>query len=66
MAKLVVLTEGYVGRNFELKSERTTIGRLEDNAFQIPEASGFDLRHHAFRAADKDLSCIAVTRALGV
>jgi pSer/pThr/pTyr-binding forkhead associated (FHA) protein len=39
MAKLVVLTEGYVGRNFELKSERTTIGRLEDNAFPIPEPS---------------------------
>lgn len=39
MAKLVVLTEGFVGRNFELKSERTTVGRLEDNAFCIPEPS---------------------------
>lgn len=39
MAKLVLLSEGLTGRSFELKAERTTIGRLEDNAFQIPEAS---------------------------
>ena len=31
-----------------------------------PIASDFYLRHHILRAADKDLSCIAVTRALGV
>lgn len=39
MAKLVVLTEGFAGKVHELKSERTTVGRLEDNAFQIPEPS---------------------------
>jgi hypothetical protein len=39
MARLVLLSEGYTGRSFELKANRTTIGRLEDNAFQIPEAS---------------------------
>lgn len=39
MAKLVVLSEGFAGRTCELKVERTTVGRLEDNAFQIPEPS---------------------------
>ncbi|MCP5519288.1 MAG: FHA domain-containing protein [Verrucomicrobiales bacterium] len=39
MAKLVVLTEGFAGTSFELKSERTTIGRLEDNLFPIAESS---------------------------
>ncbi len=39
MAKLVVLTEGFAGTSFELKGERTTVGRMEDNAFQIAEPS---------------------------
>ena len=39
MAKLVVLSEGQKGRSLELKLERTTIGRLDDNAFQIPDQS---------------------------
>lgn len=39
MARLVVLTEGFTGRTYELKVDRTTVGRLEDNAFEIPEAS---------------------------
>jgi pSer/pThr/pTyr-binding forkhead associated (FHA) protein len=39
MAKLVLLSEGFTGRSYELKTERTTIGRLDDNAFQIPEPS---------------------------
>ena len=39
MAKLVVLTEGFAGAAYELKGDRTTIGRLEDNAFQLAEAS---------------------------
>jgi pSer/pThr/pTyr-binding forkhead associated (FHA) protein len=39
MAKLVVLSEGFTGLSHELKVERTTIGRLGDNAFQVPEAS---------------------------
>lgn len=39
MAKLVVLSEGMTGRSFDLKADKTTIGRLEDNAFPIPEPS---------------------------
>jgi len=39
MAKLVVLSEGFTGLTYELKVDKTTIGRLEDNALQIPEAS---------------------------
>lgn len=39
MPKLVVLSEGLTGRSHELKIDKTTIGRLEDNAFQIPEQS---------------------------
>ena len=39
MAKLVVLGEGQNSRSHELKAERTTIGRLDDNAFQLPEQS---------------------------
>ena len=39
MAKLVVLSEGHKGRSHELKAERTTIGRLDDNLFQIIEQS---------------------------
>lgn len=39
MAKLVVLSEGFTGLTYELKVEKTTVGRLEDNAFQIPEQS---------------------------
>ena len=39
MAKLVVLSEGLTGLSFELKGEKTTMGRAEDNNFQIAEAS---------------------------
>ena len=39
MAKLVVLSEGLTGRSYELKVDKTTLGRLEDNAFQILEPS---------------------------
>jgi len=39
MPRLVVLSEGLTGRTHELKAERTTIGRMEDNSFQIPDAS---------------------------
>lgn len=38
MAKLVVLTQSMAGRSVDL-GERTTIGRVEDNAFQIAEPS---------------------------
>jgi len=39
MAKLVVLSEGMTGLAFELKPDRTTVGRLDDNTVHIPEAS---------------------------
>ncbi|MCX7723180.1 MAG: FHA domain-containing protein [Verrucomicrobiae bacterium] len=39
MAKLVVLTEGFTGLSYELSAERVTIGRAEDNSFQISEPS---------------------------
>jgi pSer/pThr/pTyr-binding forkhead associated (FHA) protein len=39
MAKLVILTQGMTGRAHELKVDKTTIGRVEDNAFQIAEPS---------------------------
>lgn len=39
MPKLVLLSEGLTGRTHELKVEKTTVGRLDDNTFCIPEAS---------------------------
>src|SRR6266516_7736097 len=39
MAKLVVLSEGFTGLTCELKVDKTTVGRLDDNAFQIAEPS---------------------------
>src|ERR1035438_9256130 len=39
MAKLVVLSAGMNGRTHELKVDKTTIGRVEDNTFQIAEPS---------------------------
>ena len=39
MAKLVILTQGMNGRAHELKADKTTIGRVEDNTFQIAESS---------------------------
>ena len=39
MAKLVLLSVGMTGRTHELKVDKTTIGRVEDNAFQIAESS---------------------------
>src|SRR5713226_6121518 len=39
MAKLVVLSAGMTGRTHELKVDKTTIGRVEDNSFQIAEPS---------------------------
>jgi predicted component of type VI protein secretion system len=44
MAKLVVLNEGLTGQSFELKSDKTTIGRVEDNSFQL--AVGSVSSHH--------------------
>ncbi|MFM1942705.1 MAG: hypothetical protein RI897_1687 [Verrucomicrobiota bacterium] len=39
MARLVVLTEGFTGLSHELKAEKVTIGRVEDNVFTIAEGS---------------------------
>jgi pSer/pThr/pTyr-binding forkhead associated (FHA) protein len=60
MAKLVILTHGMTGRTHELKADKTTIGRVEDNALQIAEPSVSS--HHCeilLRGADvvvKDLN----------
>ena len=45
MAKLVILNQGMTGRIFDLNVERTTVGRVEDNSFQI--ADGSVSSHHA-------------------
>jgi len=45
MARLVFLSEGLNGRTYDLKVEKTTVGRVSDNAFEIPEASVSS--HHA-------------------
>jgi pSer/pThr/pTyr-binding forkhead associated (FHA) protein len=45
MARLVLLSEGLTGRTFELKGEKTTVGRVSDNMFEIAEASVSS--HHA-------------------
>lgn len=45
MPRLVLLSEGFSGRSYELKVEKTTVGRVSDNAFEIPEASVSS--HHA-------------------
>jgi pSer/pThr/pTyr-binding forkhead associated (FHA) protein len=39
MAKLVILTQSLNGRAHELNVDRTTVGRVEDNMFQIAETS---------------------------
>lgn len=39
MVKLVVLSEGFAGKTCEIKTDKLTIGRVEDNGFQIPEGS---------------------------
>ena len=39
MAKLVVLSEGMTGHTHELKVDKTTIGRVDDNTFPIAEPS---------------------------
>src|SRR5438128_5001250 len=39
MPRLVLLSEGLTGRTYELKTDKTTVGRVSDNAFEIAEAS---------------------------
>jgi len=45
MPKLVILNQGMTGRTFEVNVERTTVGRVEDNTFQIADPSVSS--HHA-------------------
>ncbi len=60
MAKLVILSQGMAGRTHELKVDKTTIGRVDDNTFPIAESSVSS--HHCeilLRGADvvvKDLN----------
>jgi hypothetical protein len=39
MAKLVILNQGMTGRAFDVNVDRTTVGRVEENTFQIADAS---------------------------
>ena len=39
MLKLVVLSQGLTGRSYELKVDKTTVGRVDDNTFPIVEPS---------------------------
>ena len=39
MAKLVIQSAEQKGRSYELKVDKTTVGRVEDNTFQIADAS---------------------------
>ena len=39
MAKLVLLSQGLTGQTHELKVDKTTIGRVDDNTFPIVEPS---------------------------
>jgi pSer/pThr/pTyr-binding forkhead associated (FHA) protein len=39
MAKLVIQNQGMTGRACELQTDRTTIGRIEDNTFHIADPS---------------------------
>lgn len=39
MAKLVLLSAGMAGQIHELKVDKTTVGRVEDNMLQVPEPS---------------------------
>ncbi|HEY3915171.1 MAG TPA: FHA domain-containing protein [Verrucomicrobiae bacterium] len=53
MARLVILSEGFTGKAHELSVDKTTIGRVDDNTFPIPEGSVSS--HHAeilLRGAD--------------
>jgi pSer/pThr/pTyr-binding forkhead associated (FHA) protein len=39
MARLVILSEGFTGKAYELTADKSTIGRIDDNSFPIPEGS---------------------------
>jgi pSer/pThr/pTyr-binding forkhead associated (FHA) protein len=46
MARLVILSEGFTGKAFDLKVDKTTIGRLEDNSNTFPIPEGSISSHH--------------------
>jgi len=39
MPRLVILSEGFTGTAFDLKTPTTTVGRVEENNIHIPDAS---------------------------
>ncbi|MBI3880141.1 MAG: FHA domain-containing protein [Verrucomicrobia bacterium] len=39
MPRLVLLSEGFTGRTYDLKVEKTSVGRTDENAFTIDEPS---------------------------
>ena len=39
MAKLVILSQGHTGKSHELKVDKTTLGRVDDNTFPITDPS---------------------------
>ena len=39
MPKLVLLSAGMAGRTYDLKADKATVGRVEDNTFQVAEPS---------------------------
>ena len=39
MARLIILSEALAGQGYDLTAEKTTIGRVEDNMFPVPEGS---------------------------
>lgn len=39
MPKLVVLSQGLAGLSYELKTDKITVGRVEDNSFQVSDPS---------------------------
>ena len=45
MARLVLLSEGFAGRTYELKVDTTTVGRVSDNTLEIADSSVSS--HHA-------------------
>src|SRR5262245_5090926 len=52
MPKLVSLTAGFTDRVFDVKPEKATLGRLEDNQFCLPEPSVSS--HHCELSAKGD------------
>lgn len=39
MPRLVLLSEGLTGRTYDLKAEKSSVGRVEDNTIHIPDGS---------------------------